>query len=107
MASSEVRHKKGLFPFGSPNTMGVGALCYVSFAVIAPHVTMGRTNALRPTRAREGAADAFHATAVRRVSATYKPFRFRARAQRALGSAENARPRSRSAARRHGPAPLP
>ena len=31
-----------LFPFGSPNTMGVGALCYVSFAVIAPHVTMGR-----------------------------------------------------------------
>ncbi len=32
-----------LFPFGSPNTMGVGALCYVSFAVIAPHVTLGRT----------------------------------------------------------------
>lgn len=31
-----------LFPFGSPNTMGVGALCYVSFAKIAPHVTMGR-----------------------------------------------------------------
>ena len=31
-----------LFPFGSPNTMGVGALCYVSFAMIAPHVTMGR-----------------------------------------------------------------
>jgi anaerobic selenocysteine-containing dehydrogenase len=31
-----------LFPFGSPNTMGVGALCYVSFAVIAPHVAMGR-----------------------------------------------------------------
>ncbi|MFO7865357.1 MAG: aminotransferase class V-fold PLP-dependent enzyme [Candidatus Aminicenantes bacterium] len=30
------------FPFGSPNTMGVGALCYVSFAMIAPHVTMGR-----------------------------------------------------------------
>ena len=29
-------------PFGSPNTMGVGALCYVSFAMIAPHVTMGR-----------------------------------------------------------------
>jgi anaerobic selenocysteine-containing dehydrogenase len=25
-----------LFPFGSPNTMGVGALCYVSFAMIAP-----------------------------------------------------------------------
>ena len=24
-----------LFPFGSPNTMGVGALCYVSFAMIA------------------------------------------------------------------------
>ncbi len=31
-----------LFPFGSPNTMGVGALCYVSYAIIAPHVTMGR-----------------------------------------------------------------
>ncbi len=31
-----------LFPYGSPNTMGVGALCYVSFAMIAPHVTMGR-----------------------------------------------------------------
>ena len=31
-----------LFPFGSPNTMGVGALCYVSFAMIAPHTTMGR-----------------------------------------------------------------
>jgi len=31
-----------LFPFGSPNTMGGGALCYVSFAMIAPHVTIGR-----------------------------------------------------------------
>jgi cysteine desulfurase NifS len=31
-----------LFPFGSPNTMGVGALCYVSFAMLSPHVTMGR-----------------------------------------------------------------
>ena len=31
-----------LFPFGSPNTMGVGALCYVSFAMIAPHLIMGR-----------------------------------------------------------------
>ena len=30
-----------LFPFGSPNTMGVGSVCYVSFAMIAPHVTMG------------------------------------------------------------------
>ncbi|MCF6149547.1 MAG: IscS subfamily cysteine desulfurase [Candidatus Kuenenia sp.] len=30
-----------LFPFGSPNTMGVGSLCYVSFAMIAPHVTLG------------------------------------------------------------------
>lgn len=30
-----------LFGFGSPNTLGVGALCYVSFAMIAPHVTMG------------------------------------------------------------------
>lgn len=30
-----------LFPFGSPNTLGVGALCYVSFAMIAPYVTMG------------------------------------------------------------------
>ncbi|MCK6530132.1 aminotransferase class V-fold PLP-dependent enzyme [Myxococcota bacterium] len=32
-----------LFPFGSPNTMGVGALCYVSFAQMAPHLTLGRT----------------------------------------------------------------
>ncbi|MBI3040400.1 MAG: IscS subfamily cysteine desulfurase [Chloroflexi bacterium] len=31
-----------LFPFGSPNTTGVGALCYVSLQMIAPHVTMGR-----------------------------------------------------------------
>jgi cysteine desulfurase NifS len=31
-----------LFPFGSPNTMGVGALCYAAFGMIAPHVTMGR-----------------------------------------------------------------
>ena len=31
-----------LFPFGSPNTMGVGALCYVAFAMLAPHVSMGR-----------------------------------------------------------------
>ncbi|WP_176068145.1 aminotransferase class V-fold PLP-dependent enzyme [Anaeromyxobacter diazotrophicus] len=30
-----------LFPFGSPNTLGVGALCYVAFAMIAPHVTLG------------------------------------------------------------------
>ncbi len=30
-----------LFPYGSPNTLGVGALCYVAFAIIAPHVTMG------------------------------------------------------------------
>ena len=31
-----------LFPLGSPNTTGVGALCYVSLHMIAPHVTMGR-----------------------------------------------------------------
>jgi cysteine desulfurase NifS len=31
-----------LFPYGSPNTMGVGALCYVSLHMIAPLVTMGR-----------------------------------------------------------------
>ena len=31
-----------LFPFGSPNTMGAGAHCYVAFAVIAPHLAMGR-----------------------------------------------------------------
>ncbi|MFC1953762.1 IscS subfamily cysteine desulfurase [Chloroflexota bacterium] len=31
-----------LFPFGSPNTTGVGALCYVSLHMIAPLVTMGR-----------------------------------------------------------------
>ncbi|MFO7964330.1 MAG: molybdopterin-dependent oxidoreductase [Desulfobacterales bacterium] len=29
------------FPLGSPNTLGAGAYCYVSFAMIAPHVTMG------------------------------------------------------------------
>ncbi len=34
-----------LFPFGSPNTSGVGALCYVSLNVIAPEVTMGRMQA--------------------------------------------------------------
>ncbi len=34
-----------LFPFGSPNTTGVGALCYVSLHVIAPGVTMGRSGA--------------------------------------------------------------
>ncbi len=34
-----------LFPFGSPNTTGVGALCYVSLHVIAPQVTMGRMGA--------------------------------------------------------------
>jgi len=31
-----------LFPYGSPNTMGVGALCYVSYGVIAPHLATGR-----------------------------------------------------------------
>jgi anaerobic selenocysteine-containing dehydrogenase len=31
-----------LFPYGSPNTMGVGALCYVSYGMIAPHLTMGK-----------------------------------------------------------------
>lgn len=31
-----------LFPFGSPNTMGVGALCYVSYGMIAPDVTSGK-----------------------------------------------------------------
>lgn len=31
-----------LFPFGSPNTMGVGALCYVSYGMIAPHLNMGK-----------------------------------------------------------------
>ncbi len=31
-----------LFPFGSPNTMGVGALCYVAYGMIAPHVTTGK-----------------------------------------------------------------
>ncbi|KAA3662003.1 MAG: aminotransferase class V-fold PLP-dependent enzyme, partial [Calditrichaeota bacterium] len=30
-----------LFPFGSPNTFGVGSLCYVSFGMIAPHTTLG------------------------------------------------------------------
>lgn len=31
-----------LFPYGSPNTMGVGALCYVSYGMIAPHLTTGK-----------------------------------------------------------------
>ena len=31
-----------LFPFGSPNSMGVGSLCYVSYGMIAPHLTMGK-----------------------------------------------------------------
>jgi anaerobic selenocysteine-containing dehydrogenase len=30
-----------LFPYGSPNSMGVGALCYVSYGMISPHVTCG------------------------------------------------------------------
>jgi hypothetical protein len=41
-ASSYLRPSNILFPFGSPNTTGVGALCYVSLHMIAPHVTMGR-----------------------------------------------------------------
>ncbi len=31
-----------LFPFGSPNSMGVGALCYVSYGMISPLVTFGK-----------------------------------------------------------------
>jgi anaerobic selenocysteine-containing dehydrogenase len=30
-----------LFPFGSPNTFGVGAPCYTSLGVLAPELTMG------------------------------------------------------------------
>lgn len=30
-----------LFPFGSPNTGGVGALCYVSYGMIAPRACFG------------------------------------------------------------------
>lgn len=30
-----------LFPFGSPNTFGVGAPCYTSLGVLAPRLTMG------------------------------------------------------------------
>lgn len=30
-----------LFPFGSPNTFGVGAPCYTSIGVLAPKLTMG------------------------------------------------------------------
>jgi anaerobic selenocysteine-containing dehydrogenase len=30
-----------LFPFGSPNTTGVGAICYVSHGIIAPVTTFG------------------------------------------------------------------
>ncbi|MBI3242371.1 MAG: molybdopterin-dependent oxidoreductase [Chloroflexi bacterium] len=32
-----------LFPFGSPNTTGVGALCYVSYGMIAPRACFGDT----------------------------------------------------------------
>lgn len=32
-----------LFPFGSPNTTGVGALCYVSYGMIAPRSCFGAT----------------------------------------------------------------
>ncbi len=39
-----------LFPFGSPNTMGVGALCYVAYGMIAPHVTMGRKEIYVPIK---------------------------------------------------------
>jgi anaerobic selenocysteine-containing dehydrogenase len=30
-----------LFPFGSPNTTGVGSLCYASYGMIAPRATFG------------------------------------------------------------------
>jgi anaerobic selenocysteine-containing dehydrogenase len=30
-----------LFPFGSPNSTGVGSLCYVSYGLIAPRATFG------------------------------------------------------------------
>jgi len=30
-----------LFPYGSPNTTGVGALCFVSYGMIAPRATFG------------------------------------------------------------------
>lgn len=30
-----------LFPFGSPNTTGVGSICYVAHAMIAPQTTVG------------------------------------------------------------------
>jgi len=31
-----------LFPFGSPNTAGVGSLCFVSYGMIAPHACFGQ-----------------------------------------------------------------
>jgi len=31
-----------LFPFGSPNTAGVGSLCFVSYGMIAPHSCFGQ-----------------------------------------------------------------
>jgi len=31
-----------LFPYGSPNTLGVGALCYVAYGMIAPHLCTGK-----------------------------------------------------------------
>ena len=40
--TSESSANAVLFPFGSPNTAGVGSLCYVSQGMIAPQATFGR-----------------------------------------------------------------
>ncbi len=41
MDTSESSSNAVLFPFGSPNTTGVGSLCYAAHGMIAPHACFG------------------------------------------------------------------
>ncbi|TKB28062.1 dehydrogenase [Desulfopila sp. IMCC35006] len=40
--TSESSASSILFPFGSPNTTGVGAFCFVAYGMIAPHACFGQ-----------------------------------------------------------------
>ena len=40
--TSESSANTVLFPFGSPNTTGVGALCFVAYGMIAPQACFGQ-----------------------------------------------------------------
>ncbi len=40
--TSESSASSILFPFGSPNTTGVGAFCFVAYGIIAPHACFGQ-----------------------------------------------------------------